>query len=332
MNKFKDEQTYLDFSDVLIVPKASTVLSRKDVSLETTYTFPHSPVVYTGIPIMAANMDTVGTFAVANVFKKYGMFTVLNKHYGVDKIQTRNFSYDHVSVSTGIGSSDLEQLDKIIEVCPEIKFITVDVANGYLTSLGVAVQTLRDKYPDKVIIAGNVVTAEGVYDLITKGADAVKSGIGGGSACSTRVKTGVGVPQLSAVLECSEAAKNAGGHLISDGGCTCPGDVAKAFAAGASFVMLGGMLAGHIETGNEFYGMSSQRAMNKYAGGVADHRTDEGRVLDLDIKGPLKNTVQDILGGLRSTCTYVGASNLTDLFKEAQFIKVNNQYNRYLVA
>jgi GMP reductase len=170
------------------------------------------------------------------------------------------------------------------------------------------------------------------------GADIVKVGIGPGSVCTTRVKTGVGYPQLSAIIECADAAHGLGGHIISDGGCVTPGDVAKAFGAGADFVMLGGMLAGHNESGGEmieiagekykkFYGMSSETAMNKHVGGVAEYRASEGKTVQVPFKGDVIDTLKDILGGIRSTCTYVGASKLKELTKRTTFIRVLEQEN-----
>jgi GMP reductase len=198
---------------------------------------------------------------------------------------------------------------------------------------------MRKHFTDKVIIAGNVVTGEMVEELLLAGADIIKVGIGPGSVCTTRVKTGVGYPQVSAIIECADAAHGIGGQIISDGGCTTPGDVAKAFGAGADFVMLGGMLAGHDESGGEiverdgkqyrqFYGMSSVTAMKKHVGGVADYRASEGKTVEVPYRGKVENTVQDILGGIRSTCTYVGASQLKELTKRTTFIRVAEQENR----
>jgi GMP reductase len=332
-----EEDIKLDFKDVLFRPKRSTLSSRKEVDLERKYTFKHSGKVYNGIPIMAANMDGVGTFAVAEEISRHKLFTCLVKSYTFDqfsdsiyKIGTGSFA-----VSTGTGVKDLERLGQILNVYPEIEYICIDVANGYSESFGQFVSQVRSRYLDKTIIAGNVVTADMTQELILRGADIIKVGIGPGSVCTTRIQTGVGYPQLSAIIECADAAHGLGAHIIADGGCTCPGDVAKAFGAGADFVMLGGMLAGHDEGGGEvkdgkvtFYGMSSDTAMNKHNGGVAEYRSSEGRTVTIPYRGPVRNTVLDILGGLRSTCTYVGAENLKNLSKCTTFVRVNNQYNR----
>ena len=325
----------LDFSDVLFRPKRSTLSSRKEVSLSRTYTFKHSGKEYTGVPIMAANMDGVGTLAMAESLAKHDMFTCLGKNYDSGGLEwfDGTVNWDHVAISTGTSNSDFEKLVNMLEHYP-FEYICIDVANGYSEHFGAFVSKVREKYPTHTIIAGNVVTADMTQELILNGADIVKVGIGPGSVCTTRIQTGVGYPQLSAIMECSDAAHGLGGHIIADGGCTCPGDVAKAFGAGADFVMLGGMLAGHDEGGGEvkdgkitFYGMSSDTAMNKHHGGVAEYRSSEGRTVEISYKGPVKNTIKDILGGLRSTCTYVGASELKHLSKCTTFIRVNNQFN-----
>lgn len=335
-----EEDIKLDFKDVLIRPKRSTLGSRKEVSLLRNYKFKHSGYEWTGVPIMAANMDGVGTFEMSYTLTKHDMFTCLVKSYELhDYID--NFvlgCVNNFAVSTGTSEKDFSKLQQIINAYPEINFICIDVANGYTEYFGDFVAKVRDKYPKHTIIAGNVVTADMTQELILRGADIVKVGIGPGSVCTTRIQTGVGYPQLSAIIECSDAAHGLGAHIIADGGCTCPGDVAKAFGAGADFVMLGGMFAGHIEGGGHieegkvtFYGMSSDTAMEKYHGGVASYRSSEGRTVSIPFKGPVNDTVLDLLGGLRSTCTYLGASELKHLSKCTTFIKVNRQINDVFV-
>ena len=175
-------------------------------------------------------------------------------------------------------------------------------------------------------------------ELILSGADIVKVRIGPGSVCTTRIQTGVGYPQLSAVIECADAAHGLGAHIIADGGCTCPGDVAKAFGGGADFVMLGGMFAGHDEGKGkiikkngikfiEFYGSSSDTANEKHYGGLADYRSSEGKNVKLKYRGKIKDTILNILGGLRSSCAYVGAPTLKQLSKCTTFVRVNQQHN-----
>ena len=351
-----EDEIKLDFKDVLFRPKRSTLSSRKEVDLERKYTFKHSGKVYYGIPIMAANMDGVGTLSMAESISNHKLFTCLVKNYDETDISKSIYAIgtDYFAVSTGTNSKDLDRLNRILNAYPEIQYICIDVANGYSEHFSAFVSKVRDKYPKHTIIAGNVVTADMTQELILNGADIVKVGIGPGSVCTTRIQTGVGYPQLSAIIECADAAHGLGGHIIADGGCTCPGDVAKAFGAGADFVMLGGMLAGHDEGGGkiieefhelslrqpnshapeydvrkfvEFYGMSSDTAMNKHSGGVADYRSSEGRTVRVPYRGPINKTVLDILGGLRSTCTYIGADSLKNLSKCTTFVRVTQQFN-----
>ncbi|MDP3314200.1 GMP reductase [Lutibacter sp.] len=333
----------LGFTDVMIRPKRSTLNSRANVTLDREFTFLHSNLKWNGIPIMAANMDTVGTFEMATALSKHKLFTAIHKHYTVNEWDTFVKSspieiIEHIAVSTGTGAGDSKKLAAIFNQNPQLKFICIDVANGYSEHFVNFVKRTRDKYPDKVIMAGNVVTGEMVEELLLSGADIIKVGIGPGSVCTTRVKTGVGYPQLSAIIECADAAHGLGGQIVSDGGCKIPGDIAKAFGGGADFVMLGGMLAGHSESGGktieikgrqykEFYGMSSETAMNKHVGGVADYRASEGKTVKLLYRGAVENTVIDILGSLRSTCTYVGALRLKELTKRTTFIRVQEQHN-----
>ena len=327
----------LDFSDVLLKPKRSTLSSRKSVELERQFAF------WKGIPIMASNMDGVGTFAMAKLLQKYDMFTILGKYYTFDDWKTAisgGLRLNNIAVSTGANAIwddnavDYNTTKTVLKQWPDIKFICIDVANGYQQNFSDFVSRIRDEYPDKTIIAGNVITGEMVEQLIISGADIVKCGIGPGSVCTTRTMTGVGVPQLSGIIECADAAHGLGGHIISDGGCVVPGDVAKAFGAGADFVMLGGMLALHDESEMEmiggkyeFYGMSSDRAKDIHGARKDGYRCSEGKAITLNSRGPVKNTVEEILGGLRSACTYIGARRIKDMPKCATFVTVNNQYN-----
>jgi GMP reductase len=351
-----ENEVLLDFSDVLIRPKRSTLSSRKEVNLDRKYNFRWSGREWVGVPIMAANMDGVGTFAMARKLQNFSMFTCLVKSYDVDQWRDneKELFENYVAISTGTGERDFERLIKILTAHPQFNFICVDVANGYSEKFGDFIERVREKYPDKTIIAGNVVTADMTQELILRGADIIKVGIGPGAVCTTRIQTGVGYPQLSAIIECADAAHGLGGHIIADGGCTCPGDVAKAFGAGADFVMLGSMLAGHDEGGGkiieemweldklmensfahdydikkfvEFYGMSSETAQNKHHGGVNEYRSSEGRTVKIPYRGPVEYTVKDILGGLRSTCTYVGAPSLKQLSKCTTFVRCTQTHN-----
>lgn len=337
----------LDFSDVLIKPKRSELPSRKDVSILREYTFRHSGKKYQGVPVIAANMDTVGTFGMAKELAIHGMATALHKHYSLEDLlafyKANVTPTNTIFYSLGIAEQDYKKFQEFDRICDgegiDLNYVCVDVANGYSETFARFISKLREKYPDKVIMAGNVVTDEMTEELILSGADIVKIGIGPGSACITRKVAGVGYPQLSAVIECADAAHGLKGLICSDGGCTMPADLAKAFGAGADFVMLGGMLAAHDESDGElimidgkphkrFYGMSSKDAMDKYAGGVAEYRASEGRSVTIPTRGPVRATVQEILGGVRSACTYVGAASLKELSKRTTFIRVHNQYNR----
>ena len=384
-----EEDMKLDYKDVLIRPKRSTLGSRKEVDLERGFTFRNYkpyvstdvlpdgyPVVqeqyrhYRGTPIMAANMDGVGTFEMADTLATGGIFTCLVKTYSVNELvgyfDQDDKSHDparteFVAMSIGITDADHAKFRDVYEQTgSRLKYVCIDVANGYSERFATFVRGFRQNYPNVVIIAGNVVTGEMTEELILAGADIIKVGIGPGSVCTTRIQTGVGYPQLSAVMECADAAHGLGGHIIADGGCTCPGDVAKAFAGGADFVMLGGMLAGHDQGGGEvvtkyyqtgeviredvgdqtnwkdwierkqfvqFYGMSSDAANTKHFGGLKDYRSSEGREVLVPYRGDVAATVQDLLGGLRSTCTYAGALRLKHLMRCTTFVRCTQQFN-----
>lgn len=331
----------LTFDDVLIRPKRSTLISRSDVDLERKFSFRHTSKTWTGVPIVAANMDTTGLFPIAKVLQKHHMLTCTHKFYS-----TKDFSEawengvepEFVSVTCGSTEESFDLLKRKVATSSKTKMICIDVANGYREVFLEFVKTVREEFSDKIIIAGNVATREMTEALILAGADVVKVGIGPGSVCTTRKVAGVGYPQLSAISECSDAAHGLNGHVMSDGGCSSPGDLAKAFAAGADFVMLGGMLAGHDESGGEvievsgrkyksFYGMSSSKAMEEHYGSVARHRAPEGKEVRVPYRGTLEGTVQSILGGLRSACSYVGARRIKDLPKCTTFVKVSRTTN-----
>ena len=337
-----EQDLKLDFKDVLIRPKRSTLTSRSEVDISREFVFLHSKQKYKGIPIIAANMDTTGTFAMARALAKHQVSVALHKHY--DDAELLAFFADQPEFppsfySMGITQPDYDKFRRIMEQSNgTIKSVCVDVANGYTQAFISFIHKLRAGHPDITIMAGNVVTGEMTEELILDGVDIVKVGIGPGSVCTTRRMSGVGYPQLSAIIECADAAHGLHGLICADGGCTSPGDLAKAFGAGADFVMLGGMLAGHDECGSDiievngvkkmrFYGMSSREAMEKYAGGVAAHRAAEGKEVLLDYRGPVEGTLQDILGGVRSACTYVGARKLKELSKCTTFIRVSQQLN-----
>ena len=338
-----EEDVKLDFKDVLIRPKRSTLKSRSEVSLERSMKMPNSGATLKCVPMIVANMDTVGTFDMARALARHGCLVAVHKHYGVD--DWARFAAESpavlpfVAASAGTSAADMAKLDAILEACPGVETICLDVANGYSEFFVDAVRDTRRRWPKKTLIAGNVVTNEMTEELILNGADVVKVGIGPGSVCTTRKQTGVGYPQVSAVIECADAAHGLGGFIVSDGGITCPGDAAKAFGAGADFIMMGGMFSGTDESAGDvrvkadgtkvkmFYGMSSSVAMTKHAGGVANYRSSEGKCVEVKHKGPVDDVVRDMLGGIRSTCTYVGASTLKELPKRTTFIRVTQQLN-----
>ncbi|GMI57254.1 hypothetical protein ScalyP_jg6882 [Parmales sp. scaly parma] len=336
----------LDFKDVLIRPKRSTLASRSQVSVTRKLMFKHPPpsVCWEGTPICVANMDTTGTWAMASAVSKHKIQTCMHKHYDLEdwssNLQTIPLS-DHMFIAASCGSSEADRakVASILDAHPTVQMICLDVANGYSETFVNTVRLVREANPNTIIMAGNVVTGEMTEELLLSGADIIKVGIGPGSVCTTRKQTGVGYPQLSAVIECADAAHGLNGHVVSDGGTTCPGDFSKAFGAGADFVMSGGMFAGHTESGGElvtlengdkvkkFYGMSSATAMNKHAGGVANYRSSEGKTVSVPYRGSVDSTVLDILGGIRSSCTYVGASSIKELSKRTTFIRVSQQLN-----
>lgn len=338
----------LDFNDVLFRPKRSTLSSRKDVNVEREFTFKYSKKTWRGVPIMSSNMDTVSSVEMYKELSKQKCLTCFHKFINTDdiiKACNEGFDSQYFILSTGITDKDFEniknQVSKLKENNVETHFICIDVANGYMFKLLEFCKKMRKEFPDVTLIAGNVVTREMVEELIINGEiDIIKVGIGSGAVCTTRLQTGVGVPQFSAIIECSDAAHGLDAMIISDGGICYPGDVSKAFGGGADFVMVGSMMAGHSECPGEvikedgkeyklFYGMSSDTAMNKYHGGVASYRSSEGKTVKVPYKGPVEGTINNILGGVRSTCTYIGANRLKDINKCATFVRVNRQVNTF---
>jgi GMP reductase len=336
-----DNDPKLDFDDVLIRPKRSEAPSRSAVDLEREYRFLNSGHIWRGIPLVASNMDTIGTLEMALALGPQ-LLTCLHKHYTEEQLipfLDECVRRDHLFVTIGIRDEDFDQLARLV-LQAEVRYVCVDAANGYTKFFVDRVKRVRDTFPGLTIMAGNVATPEMVQELLISGAaDIVKIGIGPGSVCATRTKTGVGYPQLSAIIECADAAHGLRGHVCADGGCRVPGDVVKAFAAGADFVMLGGMLAGHDEcagdwieqdgrrVGMPFYGMASRTAMERYAGGVKDYRACEGHEVVVPYRGPVKDTIREILGGIRSACAYVGAGELKDLCKCTTFVLCHRTHN-----
>ncbi len=334
----------LDFKDVLFRPKRSTLNSRNEVDIQREFRFYHTGAEWKGFPLIAANMDVTGTLAMAKSLGRHGALTALHKHYPED-VLVEFFAGEagaHAFYSLGTTAADLEKLAAVAKRAP-VRFLCIDVANGYSEKFLDTVKRVRDENPKAVIMAGNVVTGDMTEALVLAGADIVKIGIGPGSVCTTRRVTGVGYPQLSAIIECADAAHGLKGQVCADGGCTVPGDVAKAYGAGADFVMLGGMLAGHDEcegeiryeerdgkqvpVGMTFYGMSSEAAMKKYSGGVARYRAAEGKSVETPYRGAVDGTMGEIMGGVRSMMTYIGATQLKEVSKRTTFVRVTAQTN-----
>ena len=336
-----EDEIKLTFDDVLIRPKRSTLVSRSEVDLTRPFKFKHTKKTWSGVPIFSANMDTTGTFNTAKALEKFGIITAIHKFYSIEdwKSNLGHLDPKYLTVTVGTSDEEFQKAKEIFAINDDIDFLCLDVANGYREDFLQAIYKFRNEFPEKIIIAGNIATREMTEAIILAGADIVKVGIGPGSVCTTRKVAGVGYPQLSAISECADAAHGLGGHVISDGGCKYPGDVSKAFGAGADFVMLGGMFAGHEESGGElvtesngkkykdFYGMSSELAQQRYYGDVAKHRASEGKKVRLEYKGNIENTVQSILGGMRSACSYVGAKTIKDLPKCTTFIRVTQTTN-----
>lgn len=366
MNKFISEMQ-LDFKDVLIQPRKSHLSSRSEVNLVQHYKFKHSKQTYTGVPVIVANMDTTGTMNMAKEMAKHQTMCALHKHYSLKDLQNFFSSIDssnqvdvdliaqnkhhlqHTFYSMGIVASDLKKFEEIVakvgifdESKPHlggVRAVCIDVANGYMEALVKFCQELRKTHTNLIIMAGNVVDSQMTHELLERGmVDIVKVGIGSGSVCQTRVVAGVGRPQFSAILECQSVADNLGGYIVSDGGVTCIADFSKAFAVGCFGVMSGGMFSGHSECEQEvvekdgqqfiaFYGMSSTQAMNKYSNGVANYRASEGKLVHIPFKGSVNQTIEGILGGVRSAHTYVGAKNMKEFAQKAHFYRVSQEVN-----
>jgi len=330
MYKFNNFNRKLNFSDVMIQPNKSNINSRKFVNLTTEYKFKHSGRTWEGVPLICSNMDSISNDIMYNELSKYGIMSCLSKH--ITNFDTFFLERNTCMFSTGITNKDIKNVNELIDK-HNPHFVCIDVANGYMDQLLYAIESFHNKHHSKniTLCVGNVITPERVEELVLNyGVDIVKLGIGSGGVCTTSTKTGIGCPQLSVILDCKEAAKNAGGYIISDGGIKVPGDISKAFAAGADFVMLGSILSGHIECDGEiiqkdnklfmkFYGMSSRDSMIKHSGGVNDYRTDEGKTILVPYKGSVKDTVHDILGSLRSTCTYINAGSISEIYDNSRF-------------
>ncbi|MEW6732234.1 MAG: guanosine monophosphate reductase [Acidobacteriota bacterium] len=323
----------LTFDDVLLIPNYNGIRSRQDVTTESVLgnkTFE--------IPVISSNMDTITGIAMANCMASLGGLGILHRFMTIEQnIQELRKANDktRLGVSIGVGEPGLERAEALIAEGAEI--VCVDVAHGHAKLVNQTIRKLRQRYKDNiVIIAGNVATYAGADYLAAAGADVIKVGIGGGSVCTTRIKTGFGVPQLSAIMMCRQVDR----VLIADGGIRTPGDAVKALAAGASFVMLGGMLAGTLETPGEakvrhtadgrevpvksFRGMASREAQEDFMGSMAEWKTAEGIAIEVPLRGSAVDVIRDVVGGIRSGMTYAGAATLKDLQRKAQFMLISS--------
>ncbi len=341
MGKLINLNRKLNFDEVLIIPSASDINSRNDINLINSYKLPISGINWTGIPIIASNMDYVGTLDMANILQEKKLLTALTKfHKQSDLINALNNKVDINYALPTFGIDTPKNIinfisNLIIESNTENLIVVFDIANGYIKTFHKLIKEIRKELPKLGIFAGNIVTGEGVKLLADAGVDAVKIGIGSGSVCTTSSITGIGYPQLSAILDCSETIKKEGILSISDGGIKVIGDIAKAYVAGADFVMIGGLLAGHTE-GNaptviknnvlfhKYHGMSSQDAMELHYETVPKYRTAEGVSKLIKDKGNVSTTIEAILGGLRSTCSYVNAKNIRELSEKGNFIRITS--------
>jgi len=360
-----ENDTKLDFSDVLIKPKRSALQSRSEVQLVKQFK-PKYGSPFEGVPIMAANMAT-GTFDMVDALIEHKMFVAVAKHNNYRWLEHYNKNpdmLDYAFYSIGMNDNELNGFrDLYVAVrykqghSNNIKLV-IDIANGYTQKFADFVKRVRTEFSDIVIVAGNVATPEMTEELIIAGADYVKIGIGPGSVCTTRKQTGIGYPQLSAAIECSDAAHGLGGGIVLDGGMRTPADVAKAFCANADLVMLGGMFAGTDECNGEiiertyntgemrwdggkythiveakkyilFYGMSSKHAQEKHNGGMKKYRSSEGTTAEVPYVGSVNTIIMDLLGGLRSTGTYIGAGSIKDFGKCATFIRVTHIHDKF---
>ena len=363
-------EVQLDFSDVLIKPRRSSIDSRSKVDITRVYKFKWCPYPITGTGIMQANMGTIGNFAVSRKMLENGLFACLHKYHSVEDLisfydelvnpkDVKHWSpipvWHRCLLGIGLRDDGIEKLraiNKALGIQVGVKF---DVPNGYIPQVKEKIIELRKEFPEMFIMVGNVVTGDITEDLILSGADCVAVGIGPGGQCLTREQTGCGRPQLSAIIECADAAHQVGGMVCGDGGITCPGDLGKAFGAGADFIMIGSMFAGTDEADGElitkhiisneydiehdcpcleekkfkqFYGMSSTLAQEKFGNGKPSYRASEGRVTLIPYVGPVDDVIEELLGGLRSTMTYLGAWKLKNIPKQCVFYKVHNQLNR----
>lgn len=320
----------LTFDDVLLVPSRSDVRSRRDPSLRTQLT----KKIEIDIPIISANMDTITEESMALAMHALGGVGILHRFMSIEN-QTamvrslKNAGLSIIGASIGV-SDDFKDRAKAL-VNNGCNLLTLDIAHGHSIQMIETLQWVKDQYPEVEVIAGNMATPEAAEDLIAAGADAIKVGIGPGSMCTTRIITGCGIPQLTAIALCAEVARTQGVPVIADGGIRTSGDIVKAFAAGASAVMLGSMLSGTIETPGEikngkkqYRGMASKSAQVSWRGGVPEGMAPEGESTQVSVKGHVKDVILEITGGIRSGMSYLNATGLEEIQEKARFIEMGS--------
>ena len=331
-----DREIKLDFKDVLIKPKpSSTPITRADVNLNVNYGH------FTGVPLIISEMVSIGTYKIAKALKDQNIITFIHKEYS-SKEHIENLSYfedtSHIGLSVGIKKNEISKIKSVLKE-RSVGFINLHIANAYANLQGIekTIKSFKDDFPDIPLSAGMVCTPNITKFIAECGADIIRVGLGSGAACKTRSEVGVGFPQLSAVKECKNMADIYKKPIISDGGIVTAGDVAKAIGIGASYVVLGRIVSGSEECDNivekygqkyvNFYGLGSTRQYETHGISEKEYRPNEGRELFIPVKGSVNNIINQIKGGLRSACTYVGTTELSELYNNSSFIRVNNQIN-----
>lgn len=317
------QQYAITFDDILMVPSYNHYESRRLVDISMT---DKAGKLTLKLPVMSSNMDTVTESAMANFMSSKGGIGVLHRFMSIENnIAEFKKCVDTVFVSVGCTDAELERAKALSDVGAH--YFCIDVAHAHAKYVGHTLKQLRKMLPNACIMAGNVATYAGADYLASCGADIIKAGIGGGSVCSTRIKTGFGIPMLTCIQDCARCDRS----IVADGGIRAPGDIVKALAFGADFVMIGGMLAGTAVTPGEiitakdgkkikqYRGMASREAQTDFMGGMSDWKTAEGVATDVPYRDDQDLILSDIMGGLRSGLTYAGASTIRELQRKLDY-------------
>lgn len=327
--EIKNRGRGLTFDDVLLTPCKSEVKSRRDPSLRTQITKRHA----FDIPIVSANMDTVTETEMALAMHRLGGLGILHRFAPpptqVGFVETlKDAGVPVIAASIGVNEEDRERARQLLRA--GVAILTIDIAHGHSAAMLDTMKALKDLSPDVELIVGNVATPEAAEELIEHGAGAIKVGIGPGSMCTTRIITGCGVPQLTAIAQCAEVGHRHQVPIIADGGLRTSGDIVKALAAGASSVMLGSMLSGTLETPGEikngkkqYRGMASKAAQVSWRGGVPEGMAPEGESHQVSIKGHVRDVILEITGGIRSGMSYLNATSLPEIARHARFMEMS---------